>query len=185
MMSKQVFLSVGLGVVIALSILLFSSQLYTNLAPSKTLSYGASDKELHSPLTESMYSLPEERGSIPSPTVILIYVDYNPINLSYGRLEFQVSSLILTFEDGGEALIPRSLILGDAFTLEPGERILISAVPVYPNTLTGVRLVISGSLLIDTSRKSFEEGVFEWRGVAHLESMKPIIIQISITELEN
>lgn len=184
MVSKQVFLSVGLGVVIALSILLFSSQLYSNLAPSKTLDYGVSDQGSYSPLAENMYPVPENRALTPSPAVILIYVDYNPVNLSYGRLEFHVSSLILTFGGGGEVLVPNSLILGETFTLEPGERVLISAVPVYPNTLTGVRLVMSGFLVIDGIRKGFHENIFEWKGVAHLESMSPTIIQISITDSE-
>jgi len=184
MVSKQVFLSVGLGVVIALSILVFSSQLYTNLAPSKTLSSGESTQDSYHSVTESMYSLPEGKVSTSSPTVILIYVDYDPVNASYGELEFQVSQLILKFEDGGEIRIPQSLILSDMFTLEPGERVLLSAIPVYPNTLRGVKLVLSGSLAIDGFHKGFDGRVFEWRGVTHLESMNPLIIQISITYLE-
>jgi len=184
MVSKQVFLSVGLGLVIALSILIFSSQLYNNLAPSKTLSSGSSTQDSYHPAIESMYSLPEGRVSTPSSTVILIYVNYDPVNESYGELEFQVSQLILKFKDGGEVWIPQSLILSDIFTLEPGERVLLSAIPVYPNTLTEVRLVMSGSLVVDGFHKGFDGRVFEWKGVAHLESMNPLIIQISITYLE-
>lgn len=181
MPSKQLYLSMGLGVVIAIAILVFSTQLYTNIAPTTAPFIQDSDTgtlggRLAVPETvTTRFSFVKQEASI-----VLIYVEYKPVAKDVGGVSFQVSSIKMVFEEEGELTVPESLVLRDTFTLAPGEKELVAAIPIYPATLTKIELSLSGSVSTAGGYEDLGAKILTWTGYIELESQKPVIIVLTI-----
>lgn len=177
MPSKQLYLSMGLGVVIAIAIFIFSTQLYSNItsttAPSTIYSdTGVLGERIVVPETATtMFSFVKQEASI-----VLIYVEYEPTSKDVAEISFHVVSLKFFFEEEGELIVPNSLILNDTFTLCPGEKELVAAVPIYPATLRKVELSLSDSVSIAGGQEALRPQLLTWTGNVQPESQKPVII---------
>jgi len=172
MPSRQVYFSVSMGIIIAIVILILSTRLYTSITPTPSI-------QDTGPGILGERALPEDADTISTiigreTAIILIYVGYEPIAEDGGGVRFNVLSLKIFFGEGVELIIPNTFILKDTFTIGPGDKELVAAIPVYPAKITKIELTISGL------QGEFDTQILTWVGDVRLEQQRPTVIELTI-----
>ena len=178
-MSKQYYMSIALGVAIAIALLLFTSQIYSRLSPQyrieKAEDYG-SPATSPAPLANRLQSTNLPAGE--EYATLLLYIKYSPKVMNAPDIEVEVNRVIVTINNV-VVEVPDTTILNRSYILEPGGKALIVATPIPTGTLTKVSLTIT---IHPIQSNINETETLEWIGSINLETLTPTQITIIINK---
>ena len=184
MVDRGSYISSALGIALAIAIIFVSIQMYVNM-PGKLLSAENSDKGAfyEIPLATSLVEEGDRTAFqivMYEPSVILVYVKYNPIDKDITPLRFEIINLKLVTQDGDIIYVNRSLYLNNQFILNPGDTELVAVIPIYPTTINAVELTINGEIQTGTTVKKLTNKTYKVATAIELRSSTLYKITIEI-----